>query len=279
MKTPVRSSLVLLALSAACAKTSPSDKSVASSSPPRSAERSAEFHNEKTEPLTPASRTRDPSEARPANPTWGSDPEDPTSTGMPTPAGDTPTTARDAAPTGDQAARTPDVIYVPTPQPIVDRMLELAQVKKDDVVYDLGCGDGRIVVTAAKKYGAKAIGFDIDPKRITEARANVRKNKVEDLVTIEQKDIFTIDLTPASVVTLYLLPSLNDRLVPQLERLSPGARIVSHDYAISGVTPVQHLSLQVPGDDRDHEVYFWTAPLKRKAALPQPIVPGPRVSR
>ena len=103
--------------------------------------------------------------------------------------------------------RKPDVIYVPTPQPVVDKMLELAKVKKSDVVYDLGCGDGRIVVTAAKKYGVKAVGFDIDPKRVKEAQENVKKNGVEDLVTIEQKDIFTLDLSPANVVTLYLLPS------------------------------------------------------------------------
>src|SRR5207253_3922160 len=87
--------------------------------------------------------------------------------------------------------RKPDVVYVPTPQEVVDKMLELANVKKGDVVYDLGCGDGRIVVTAAKKYGVKALGFDIDPDRIRESMENVRKNKIEDLVTIKKADIFT----------------------------------------------------------------------------------------
>lgn len=110
--------------------------------------------------------------------------------------------------------RTPDVIYVPTPYEVVEKMLEVAQVKKGDVVYDLGCGDGRIVVTAAKKYGVRAVGFDIDPERIKEARENVRKNGVEDLVRIEQKDIFTLDLSEATVVTLYLLPQLNVKLFP-----------------------------------------------------------------
>ena len=110
---------------------------------------------------------------------------------------------------------------MPTPQPVVDKMLELAEVKKGDVVYDLGCGDGRIVVTAAKKYGVKAVGFDINPERIKEARENVKANHVEKLVTIKQADIFTLDLREASVVTLYLLPSLNVKLMPQLEKLKP----------------------------------------------------------
>jgi hypothetical protein len=285
MKMLIRSSLLVFALGAACAKT-PSEKSVAGTSPPRSAETSAEFHNEGVEPLTPASRTLDPSESRPANSTWGGDPLDPAAIGMPTsneaaPANDAPIFEKPAAASStapaEPAKRTPDVIYVPTPQPIVDKMLDLAKVTKDDVVYDLGCGDGRIVVTAAKKYGARAIGFDIDPKRVEEARANVRKNKVEDLVSIEQKDIFTLDLTPASVVTLYLLPSLNNRLVPQLERLAPGSRVVSHDYGIAGVVPVQHLSMRPAGDERDHDVYFWTVPLQRKPALPGLGVPGPQV--
>src|SRR5262245_29565747 len=110
----------------------------------------------------------------------------------------------------------PDVIFVPTPQEVVNKMLELAEVKKGDVLYDLGCGDGRIVVTAAKKYGIKAIGFDIDPQRIKEARENVASNGVGDLVEIRHADIFETDLSAASVVTLYLLPELNVRLMPQL---------------------------------------------------------------
>ena len=159
--------------------------------------------------------------------------------------------------------RTPDVIYVPTPQPIVNRMLELARVKKDDLVYDLGCGDGRIVVTAAKRYGARAVGFDIDPERVTEARANVKKNGVEHLVTIEEKDIFTLDLTPANVVTLYLLPNLNKRLLPQLERLAPGSRVVSHNYDIAGVVPATSLDMKPKGENEEHSVFFYTLPFQR----------------
>jgi ribosomal protein L11 methylase PrmA len=143
-------------------------------------------------------------------------------------------------------------------------MLELAKVKNSDVVYDLGCGDGRIVVTAAKRYGARAVGFDIDPKLVTEARENVKKNKVEHLVTIEQKDIFTLDLTPATVVTLYLLPELNDRLVPQLERLAAGSRVVSHNYGITGVEPARSLEMTPKGEDEAHSVFFYTLPFKRR---------------
>jgi len=164
------------------------------------------------------------------------------------------------------STREPDVIYVPTPQPVVDKMLEMAEVKKGDVVYDLGCGDGRIVVAAAKKYGVKAVGFDIDPQRVKEAKENVRTNNVEDLVTIKQEDIFTLDLREANVVTLYLLPDLNVRLMPQLAKLKPGSRIVSHDFDMRGAKPVHtHQVSTEGGDDKDgfggsHTVYKWVVP-------------------
>jgi trans-aconitate methyltransferase len=166
--------------------------------------------------------------------------------------------------------RTPDIEYVPTPQNVVDKMLEVVKLTKKDVLYDLGCGDGRIVVTAAKKYGVKAIGFDIDPQRVKESRENVAKNGVEKLVTIELKDIFKVDLTPASVVTLYLLPELNVKLIPQLEKLAPGARIVSHDFDMEGVTPQGNWTVMAPHhtaphDDREHYVYLWKTPLKKAA--------------
>jgi ubiquinone/menaquinone biosynthesis C-methylase UbiE len=158
---------------------------------------------------------------------------------------------------------------VPTPQPVVDKMLELAEVKAGDVVYDLGCGDGRIVVTAAKKFGVKAIGYDIDPQRVKEARENVRKAGVEHLVRIEEADVFTLDLTGASVITLYLLPALNVRLMPQLAKLKPGSRIVSHNFDMRGAKPllVEHVQRK-PDDspegfydeDMDHTVYKWVVP-------------------
>ena len=161
----------------------------------------------------------------------------------------------------DQPARTPDIHFVPTPQDVVDRMLELAQVTKDDLVYDLGCGDGRIVVTAAKKYGCKAVGFDIDPQRVKESLDRVRENQVEALVTIRNADIFELDLTPASVVSLYLLPQLNVRLIPQLKELKPGSRIVSHDFDMRGVEP-DKMEEVTTEDGISHKIYLWTTPLK-----------------
>ena len=123
------------------------------------------------------------------------------------------------------------VPYVPTPQEVVDRMLELAQVKKGDVVYDLGSGDGRIVVSAAQKYGVRAIGFEIDPERIKESTENIKKAGVGHLVEIRQQDIRTVDLAPASVLTMYLLPEVNLLIRPNIwKQMKPGSRIVSHDF-------------------------------------------------
>jgi hypothetical protein len=161
----------------------------------------------------------------------------------------------------EEKDREPDVIFVPTHQEVVEKMLEVAKVKKDDIVYDLGCGDGRIPVTAAKKYKCKAFGYDINPVRVKESLDNVKKNKVEDLVTIQKKDIFTLDLSKATVITLYLLPELNVKLIPQLKKLPPGARIVSHDFDMRGVKPDQVITVE-PADDRKHTVYLWTTPLK-----------------
>ncbi|MHC4505635.1 MAG: SAM-dependent methyltransferase [Planctomycetota bacterium] len=165
---------------------------------------------------------------------------------------------------GTKEKREPDVVFIPTPNNVVDMMLHLARVKKDDVVYDLGCGDGRIVVEAAKKYGCRAAGYDIDPKRVKESRRNVRENKVGHLVTIDEKDIFTLDLGGANVLALYLLPSLNVRLIPQLEKLKPGCRIVSHDFDMAGVRPDACLTMWSDEDERNHHVYLWTTPLKKE---------------
>jgi len=159
--------------------------------------------------------------------------------------------------------RIPDVEFIPTPQDVVDKMLELAKVKKDDLVYDLGCGDGRIVVTAAKRYGCKAVGYDIDPLLVKESLENVEKNKVGHLVRIEQKDIFTLDLSEADVITLYLLPELNVELIPQLEKLKPGSRIVSHDFGMEGVQPDKVITVNSNEDEDEHEIYLWISPLKK----------------
>jgi SAM-dependent methyltransferase len=187
----------------------------------------------------------------------------------------TPTAWAQTTPPAAEKAKTPkrepDVVFVPTPQAVVDKMLEMAEVKAGDVVYDLGCGDGRIVVTAAKKYGVKGVGFDINPERVKESLANVRSNHVENLVTIKEADIFTLDLSEASVVTLYLLPQLNVRLMPQLEKLKPGSRIVSHDFDMKGAKPLQvhHLSTgDAPEEDDfqngEHTIYKWVVPWEKE---------------
>ena len=173
------------------------------------------------------------------------------------------TAGKAAAQTRVKEEKAPDVVYVPTPHDVVAKMLELAEVRKGDVLYDLGCGDGRIVVAAAKKLHCPAVGYEIDDERVAEARKNIKRAKVEKLAKIEQKDIFTIDLSPASAVTLYLLPKLNVRLIPQLEKLKPGSRIVSHDFDMKGVLPDKVLHMTSKEDNVGHILYLFTTPLKK----------------
>jgi SAM-dependent methyltransferase len=130
--------------------------------------------------------------------------------------------------------------FVPTPQEVVDRMLQMAEVKKDDVVYDLGCGDGRLVITAAKQYGARGVGIDIDAARIAESKANAKAAGVEHLVEFRQQDALTVDVSSASVVTLYLLTAANLRLRPTLQKtLKPGSRVVSHQFGMGDWVPTR----------------------------------------
>ena len=151
--------------------------------------------------------------------------------------------------------RTPDVIFVPTPQEVVEDMLRLANVQKGDVLYDLGSGDGRIAITAARKYGVKATGIDIDPERIREANENARRNGVTDLVKFRQEDLFKADFREATVVTLYLLPDLNEKLRPRLwSELKPGTRIVSHQFEMGNWKPEKTVELN------GRTIYFWTIP-------------------
>ena len=153
----------------------------------------------------------------------------------------------------------PDVIYVPTPHEVVDDMLRLANVHKGDVLYDLGSGDGRIAIAAAKKYGIKAVGIDIDPERIREATENAKKAGVTDLVQFRQEDLFKADFRDATVVTLYLLPDLNVKLRPRLwDELKPGTRIVSHQFDMGTWKPEKKL------ESNGRTVYFWTVPAKKK---------------
>lgn len=154
--------------------------------------------------------------------------------------------------------------FIRTPQEIVDQMLALGDPKPDELLYDLGCGDGRIVIAAAKHYRCRAVGFDIDPDRVEEARENVRRSGLEEQVTIIEQDVFTLDLRPADVVTLYLLPRLNARLVPQLTQLRPGARIVSHDFDLPKIKPDRELVLHEQPREVEHTLYLWTAPLAER---------------
>ena len=168
-----------------------------------------------------------------------------------------------------QAARDSDegkkiVPYVPTPQEVVERMLELAGVKKGDVVYDLGSGDGRIVVTAAKKYGVKAIGFEIDPERIKESHENIKKADIGNLVEIHQQDIRTVDLSQASVLTMYLLPEVNLMIRPNIwKQMKPGSRVVSHDFDMGDWKPLKTESIK-DSSSWDHTLYLWHVEANKK---------------
>ena len=152
----------------------------------------------------------------------------------------------------------PDVVFVPTPQAVVDKMLEMAKVGKGDVLYDLGSGDGRIPVTAAKRFGIRGVGIDIDPERIQEASENARKNGVANLVSFRREDLFKTKLSDATVVTLYLLPDLNVKLRPRLlAELKPGTRIVSHQFDMGTWKPDQKAELN------GRTIYLWTIPARK----------------
>lgn len=172
--------------------------------------------------------------------------------------------------------------YDPTPAPrprinapfitsadaVVDKMVEIAQLTKDDLVYDLGCGDGRIIVTAALKSGCRGVGFDIDPLRVAEAKKNVELHDVQRLVSIQERDIFQVDLSQADVAVMYLLPWMMQKLPPQFEKMKPGSRIVSHDFHIEGVEPERVVNVYVKPDDIRHVVFLYTVPLRWNPDMP-----------
>lgn len=160
-------------------------------------------------------------------------------------------------------SRTPDVPYVPTPPEVVDAMLKMAKVTKSDVIYDLGSGDGRIVIAAAKKYGATGVGIDINPTLVAEAKANAEKEGVADKVTFIEGDLFKQDFSKATVITLYLLSSINLKLRPTLLELKPGTRIVSHAFDMGDWRPDK--TEYVDG----RAVHFWTVPEKKPAMSDQ----------
>ncbi len=165
---------------------------------------------------------------------------------------------------GQAPERDPDVPYIPTPQTAVDAMLRLANVTKNDVLYDLGCGDGRIVITAARRFGIRGVGVDIDPERIRESKANARKAGVEGRVDFVVKDLFDTQVRNASVVTLYLLPEVNVKLRPRLLReLRPGTRVVSHDFDMADWQPDKTANVR---STRQHTLYYWVIPANVRGA-------------
>ncbi len=165
-------------------------------------------------------------------------------------------------------ARAPDVPYVPTTEKAVQEMLKLADVKKSDVVYDLGCGDGRIVIAAAKTYGAHGVGIDINPERIKEARENAKKAGVEHLVRFQEADLFEAEFRPATVVTLFLLSSVNLKLRPRLmEQLKPGTRLVSNTFDMGDWKPEKEVNVGDSGEEEytglSKRLFLWTIPAKK----------------
>jgi ubiquinone/menaquinone biosynthesis C-methylase UbiE len=168
-----------------------------------------------------------------------------------------PLTVAQASP--EAPRKTPDIHYVPTPEELVETMLNMAKVGKGDVVYDLGSGDGRLVITAAKEYGASGVGIDIDPQRIAESRENAKKAAVEDKVRFLEQDLFESDFHDATVVTLYLLGELNLRLRPQIfAQLKPGTRVVSHAFRMGDWEPDAQKTLEIQGNSYD--AYYWVVP-------------------
>ncbi len=168
-----------------------------------------------------------------------------------------PSLARQAAPAAP--LRSPDVIFVPTPQEVVDAMLKMAKVGPNDVIYDLGSGDGRIPITAARTYKARGVGIDIDPQRIREATENLKAAGVGDRVRFLNQDLFTTDISEATVVTLYLLPSLNLKVLPKLNKeLKPGTRVVSHAFDMGDIKAEQTANVN------GRTIYMWTVPIGNK---------------
>jgi outer membrane protein assembly factor BamB len=162
--------------------------------------------------------------------------------------------------------RAPDAVFVPTPHDIVERMLQEIEVKKTDLFVALGSGDGRYVIAAAKKFGCKAIGYEIDAQLVEQSREAVARQNLSALASIEHQDIFTLDLSGADVITVFLYPRLMERLIPQFEKLKPGSRILSHQFDMPGVKPDKLLIVESKEDGDKHRIFLWTTPLKPKPA-------------
>lgn len=156
--------------------------------------------------------------------------------------------------------------FITSPDRIVDEMVKLAALGKEDLVYDLGCGDGRIVITAALQSGCRGVGYDIDPELVERATRNAEEHGVEDRVSIVEQDVFTVDLSEADVCMMYLLPWMMNKLVPQFERMKPGSRIVAHEFWIERVVPDR--IVEIPVEGRDFVcIYLYTTPLRHDPSM------------
>lgn len=154
--------------------------------------------------------------------------------------------------------RRPDIAFIPTPEAAIETLLEVLQVNDSDVIYDLGCGDGRILISAALQFGAQGVGIDLDPLRVKEAQAKADELGIRDRVKFQEADLFTSRFEDASIVVLYLLPHLNLRLRPALfEQLKPGTRIVSIDFDMGDWLPEKVIKLDI---EEESTLYFWTIP-------------------
>ncbi len=176
----------------------------------------------------------------------------------------TPLRTSDQAPRRSPGEREPDINFVPTPEPVVDDMLMLARLEEGEVVYDLGSGDGRILLAAAQRHGAFAVGYEIDPKLVALSRERITAAELEDKIEVRESNLFESDLSQADVVTLYLSPAMNAKLIPQFDAMRPGSRIVSHDFDIPGIKPQTVLRVTPGGRyKRERTIYLWTTPLQR----------------
>lgn len=160
--------------------------------------------------------------------------------------------------------RKPDVGFYPTTQDVVEKMLTLAKVTKRDHVCDLGCGDGRFLLTAAQQYGCRATGYDLDPKLVAQGRMRARELKLDSLVRIEERDIFTVDVSDVTVMMLFLLPDMNAKLIPQLQKMAPGSRVITHEFDIPGIQPDKELTWVSKQDNSEHLIYIYSIPLKTR---------------
>ena len=179
-------------------------------------------------------------------------------------------------PAEDLIQRTkPNAPFIKTPNNIVDKMVQLANINKDDLVYDLGCGDGRYVITAAMQTACHGVGYEIEPEIVVVARQNVMAHGVEDLVRIEEQDVFKVDLRDADVILVYLLKWMLEDLIPQFDAMKAGSRIVSHDFWIEGVEPDEVLELE---DDQQEmrSIFLYTLPLTKNPAMERGKPPKPR---